>query len=329
MRYYENNQDFKDQGVSSIFDFAKIILTSLFFSPIRLINEVSSKILFTGEHLKLFLRNCIFLNLLLLVLVLGSSFISKRLYFTGTLMPFTSLIVSLALFLLLYFLNSSVNLGIELSEEFDKDSEIPNDKSSVNDFTDEDEIDLNLVEHSEEILTEDNIEEVFNGLVKESIPVITPEVDDKLNSLLANLKNNVEDFTPSSNVTELYINEKDLEKECVNMIRERECMVSDMSREELFKELANAKPFPIDDSDDDIDGYNDDTVIEAVTTCDYNPLSFEPQPEKGEPVDMDLIKSIASTMTKSANESNPNSDYDSEFGIDFNCNMDFEEEDYL
>ena len=93
MKYFEDSQNFKDHDIVSIFDFIKFILVSLFLSPLRLLNEISSKILFTGEYLGTFLKNCIFINLAMLTLLVASSFVTNRIYFAGSLLPLPAVCV--------------------------------------------------------------------------------------------------------------------------------------------------------------------------------------------------------------------------------------------
>ena len=240
MFYFENNKDFNNREISGGPDFIKYLLLSLFMSPLRLLSEISTKILYTGEKLTDYLRNCIFINLIMIVLSVSVSFlVTKKFYFAGSILPLPSLILSFIILVILYFVNSRFDFAIYLEE--------PNeDEISVDVFEEPlEEIVVEDTSMDDEIITEESVEEVFEEIVDEVVPIMSEEIDKKLKNLLENFKESAEDFTPASNVKSLYISENDLEGECEKMIRENQRMTSEMSREELLKELANARPFEV------------------------------------------------------------------------------------
>lgn len=316
MKYFEDSQNFKDHDIVSIFDFIKFILVSLFLSPLRLLNEISSKILFTGEYLGTFLKNCIFINLAMLTLLVASSFVTNRIYFAGSLLPLPAVCVSFLVLVLFYYLYNSFYIGIELT---DKPNEI--EKPSVNIQAVEECIAENL---ENDILTEENIEETFDKMVEENVPIISPEVNDKLNALLDTFKKNVEDFTPTSNVTELYVNEKDLEKECMDIMRKNEDLVAEMPRKELFEKLANAKPFPTMAPIDDESDLIEDAIFDNVLNSKESPWDL-PKPGSSTPVNEDVIKNLLAEAQQRGNEPS-----DEDLFLNFNNDIEeFDDSDYL
>lgn len=238
--YFEDNKDFNNREIEGGPDFLKFLLLSLFMSPLRLLSEISSKILYTGERLSDYLRNCIFINLIMIILSVSISLLlTKRFYFAGNILPLPSLLVSFIILVILYFINSRFDFAIYLEE--------PSEEEVSLDVFDEPlkEIVVEDISMDDDIIMEDSIEEVFEDIVDEVVPIMSKEIDDKLKSLLDNFKESVEDFPPSSNVKSLYISENDLEGECEEMIRRNQRMTSEMSREELLKELSNARPFEV------------------------------------------------------------------------------------
>jgi len=320
MKYFEDNQNFKDNDIVSIFDFVKFILVSLFLSPLRLLNEISSKILFTGEYLGTFLKNCIFINLGMLTLLVCSSFLTNRIYFAGSLLPLPAVCASFVILVVLYYLYSSFHIGVELSENPNKVEE-PNIEIQ--------DVEESIAENLEnEILTEDNIEETFDKIVEETVPIISPEVNDKLNELLNTFKNNVEDFTPTSNITELYVSEKDLEKECMDMVKKNENLVADMSKKELYEKLANAKPFPTMAPIDDESELIEDAIFENVLNYKDSPWSTNLGPDSGAPVNEDIIKKLlAEAQERKENEDSYNAE---DLFLNFDNDVEeFDDSDYL
>lgn len=240
MFYFENNKDFNNREISGGPDFLKYLLLSLFMSPLRLLSEISTKILYTGEKLTDYLRNCIFINLIMIVLSVSVSFlITKKFYFVGSILPLPSLLLSFIILVILYFVNSRFDFAIYLEEPSEEEISIDVFDEPVEEVVEED------TSMDDEIITEETVEEIFEDMVDEVVPIMSEEIDKKLKSLLENFKENAEDFTPASNVKSLYISENDLEGECEKMIRENQRMTSEMPREELLKELANARPFEV------------------------------------------------------------------------------------
>lgn len=298
MKYFENNQDFSPSEIISIFDFVKSIILTLILAPLRLLNEISSKILFTGEFLGIFLRNCLFINLGLLLLTLASSFITDRFYFSGSLLPLTSLSLSFIFNVVLYVLYSKFDLSIELSEEHDSVILPPSDKSSESEPSDlEESIELNL---EEEIIDSSNVEEVFNEVVEEVVPVMNEEINDKLKDLLESFKNTSEDFTPSSNITDLYVSENKLEEECMEMIKINQMAVSEMDRGELLDKLKNAKPFPVMEpivEESVIDDLSVDAAMNAdVSYLDIFDLNGNAKDVPLNPTDSSIEQNVANAL---------------------------------
>lgn len=286
MFYFENNKDFNNREISGGPDFIKYLLLSLFMSPLRLLSEISTKILYTGEKLTDYLRNCIFINLIMIVLSVSVSFlVTKKFYFVGSILPLPSLILSFIILVILYFVNSRFDFAIYLEEPSE-------DEISIDVFEEPlEEVVVEDTSMDDEIITEESVEEVFEEIVDEVVPIMSEEIDKKLKNLLENFKESAEDFTPASNVKSLYISENDLEGECEKMIRENQRMTSEMSREELLKELANARPFEVMEPVVNDREFEENGTLDAV---------LESHSEFDEIVDdMVLGESMSSTRTPS------------------------------
>ena len=140
MKYFESQTDFSSASINSPVDLVRFIVTCVFLSPIRLVLEVSKKVMFTGEFFKKFILNCIYINSALIFLsVMNTMFVTKKFYLYGSLLPISSLVLSFFMLIGLYFLSNKFPLEVDLessSVEGDLDN-IANvysvDKSEIDD----------------------------------------------------------------------------------------------------------------------------------------------------------------------------------------------------
>lgn len=172
MKYFESNSDFSSKSVASPADLLRFVIACIFLSPIRLVLEVSKKVMFTGCYFKKFILNCIYLNSALIVLsVINSLFITKRFYLYGSLMPITSLVISFILLLAIYFMSPN----FELDLDFDSTDSIEDEMSKIEEVYREDDkkedvkqtIESDFIDDEIEIDLEINNDSDFNKVYEE------------------------------------------------------------------------------------------------------------------------------------------------------------------
>lgn len=140
MKYFESQTDFSSASINSPVDLVRFIVTCIFLSPIRLVLEVSKKVMFTGKFFNKFILNCIYINSALIFLsVMNTMFITKKFYLYGSLLPISSLVLSFFMLIGLYFLSNKFPLEVDL-ESSNVESDLDNianvysvDKSEIDD----------------------------------------------------------------------------------------------------------------------------------------------------------------------------------------------------
>ena len=256
-KYFESSTDFSNKTLNSPVDLLRLVVASIFLSPIRLIFEVSRKCLFLGEYFNKFILNAIYFNLALLVLSLGNSiFVTKRIYVKGTFMPITSLVISAIGLSVIYYFGTRNNLEVnfELKDSIDdvvsKLENVYGVESDSNDSSDpsndgnQDNQDgkpnnLSLIERINsskespsigdeeelEITTDDDFDNVYSSEVNKAMEKVPKENVSDLQARLDNLKSTMKEKTMLHNKEVSLLNGlkstmDDLENK-TNIIKER------------------------------------------------------------------------------------------------------------
>lgn len=213
LKYFENKSTVEDREITNQFDFVRWLLVSLIVCPIRLLMGISYKVLLLGSELINYLRTCIFINLAFIVLsVLTSLFISKRLYFGNTFIPLPSLIVSLVIITILYFLATFFSFYIELGEAEEKaevsfEAEIkPNDEEVSIDLDSE--------------LTEEAIGDLVDSFINDVAPNAkgSTKIENLKQDAVDNILSSLDNYPSETKVKELYVSEKENEKDVTNSV---------------------------------------------------------------------------------------------------------------
>lgn len=239
MKYFESDTDYSSRSLASPLDLLRFIITCIFLSPIRLVLEVSKKIMFTGEYFKKFIMNCIYINVLLIVVsVLSSLFVTKRFYLFGNLMPLPALICSLFMVVGFYYFekNKSLEVDFELKDSIEDSinkiadvygadlSELDSPKpveskpsptpSMADNLSDEEEFEIN---------SEDDFDNVYNSVVEEVIPTTDPskrkDIASKLEEYKKKMKENAQLHEPSTSIKQNFMDVKDQEQSKLDLIR--------------------------------------------------------------------------------------------------------------
>lgn len=171
MKYFESDSDYSSVELNSPVDIVRYVVTSIFLSPIRLIIEVSKKVMFTGEYFKKFILNCLYLNLIAVVVSLASSLlITKRFYLYGSLLPISSLALSLVGLIAIYYFGNKYAFDVNLNElENDLDSQMDNLRDV---YGEED--------NNVDVIKDKNVSENINIDLEEEIEINTDEDFDKV-----------------------------------------------------------------------------------------------------------------------------------------------------
>lgn len=293
MKYFESDSDFTSSSINSPFDLLRFIITCVFLSPIRLILEVSKKIMFTGEYFRKFILNCIYINIGLIVMsLLSSLFITKRFYLYGNLIPISSLLVSLLIILAFDWFEKNHFLHVDFESKESVGDSLKNisDVYGVDlDDKDLEDVDSNISspsmdgvnnslsiddEEEIEINDDDDFDRVYDNVVETVMPTVDAnkrsEIAARLEAQKAQIKETTQLHEPSTNVKQEFINVLDQEKSKVDSIKENS-MNSDTdainarinSLAGMLRGSSNLKVDPIE-SDDSI-------VNDAVNTLqEYN-----------------------------------------------------------
>lgn len=214
MKYFEKEDSLKDKDLHSRFDFVKWLALSLMVCPIRLMSEIFYKVLFLGVEICNYLRTCIFINLGFLgVNFIISFLVTKRIYLKNTFIPIPSLIVSLVLLTVAYFLITHFELFIELGESDDSTftevvKEEKKEESVVEEVVNSTDIDL------------DSCMDTINELVNEmdTSKISKDKLEDIKADSVANLKESMENYPLDVKVGDLYVSESERQEEITDRV---------------------------------------------------------------------------------------------------------------
>lgn len=235
MRYFENKSNHEDKEIGNQFDFLRWLLVSIVVCPLRLLMEISYKVLLLGEEIKDYLKMCIILNVTFLVFCLMTSLlISKRIYFANTFIPIPSLIVSLLLLVSIYFGVNYFNFFVSFNEVPTEDDVTFNPNGLKSESED---VELNMDDDLGDESIKDSIDDfidtlVPNGFSKEKVDDLKEETFDKLSKSLNNFPSEIQ-------VDELYISEKEKENEVTDGVLNS--LTDDEILEQICKNLPNEK----------------------------------------------------------------------------------------
>lgn len=239
MKYFESDTDYSSRSLAGPLDLLRFVITCIFLSPIRLVLEVSKKIMFTGEYFKKYIMNCIYINVALMLLsILSSLFVTKRFYLYGNLIPLPSLVISLMLVGGFYYFqkNKPLEVDFELTDSIEDNinkivdvygadlSEIDSPKSEevkqnvspsmIDNLSDEEEIEIN---------TDDDFDKVYDSVVEEVMPTTDPskrkEISAKLQEYKEKMKASASLHEPSTSIKQNFIDVKDQEQSKLDFIR--------------------------------------------------------------------------------------------------------------
>lgn len=249
MKYFESNTDFSSKAISNPVDLLRFVLASVFLSPIRLILEISRKCLFLGEYFNKFIMNAIYLNLAFLVLSLSSSFfVTKRFYLKGSFLPVSSIIVSLVLLLVVYYLGSRFNLEVdfELTDSIDDVvsnlEEVYGVQSESIESSETDDSSLSLIERINkeknnndekelELINEDDFDKLYDNVVDEELKNVPSKISNPLKARLESLKSDMKNETSIHSRTTAMLSEyqsvRDYEESNVEKLKGRYSDVDD------------------------------------------------------------------------------------------------------
>lgn len=321
MKYFESDSDFTSSSINSPFDLLRFIITCVFLSPIRLILEVSKKIMFTGEYFRKFILNCIYINVGLIVMsLLSSLFVTKRFYLYGNLIPISSLLVSLVIILVFYWFeknhfldvdfeskdtvqdslkNISDVYGVDLDDK-DLEDNSSDDSSSANmnymsSLEDEEEIEIN---------DDDDFDKVYDNVVETVMPTVDAnkrhEIAARLEAQRTQMKENTQLHEPSTNVKQEFMNVMEQEKSKLDTIREN----SSNSDTDVINAKINSLAETIRGSSNlKVDPIMDDFMLEdAVNTLqEYNKKINNRATKKSMSIE-DLMMNSNSAVLKEVDE---------------------------
>lgn len=250
MKYFESDTDYSSRSLASPLDLLRFVITCIFLSPIRLILEISKKVLFTGEYFKKFIMNCIYINVALIILsVLSSIFVTKRFYLFGNLIPLPSLVISLLLVVGFYYFESNKHLEVDfelkdsiedninkiadvygadfedLSTPIKEEVKPVNSLNNIENLSDEEEFEIN---------SDEDFDKVYDSVVEEVMPTTDPskrkEISAKLEEYKKKMKENAQLHESSTCVKQNFMDVKDQEQAKLDLIRSA-AMDSDESSE--------------------------------------------------------------------------------------------------
>lgn len=239
MKYFESDTDYSSRSLASPLDLLRFVITCIFLSPIRLVLEVSKKIMFTGEYFKKFIMNCIYINVLLIILsILSSLFITKRFYLYGNLIPLPSLVCSLLMLAGFYYFEKTKSLEVD----FELKDSIEDNINKIADVygADLNELDLskpvetkhtstpsmvdNLSDEEEfEINSEDDFDNVYDSIVEEVMPTTDPskrkDIASRLEEYKNKMKENAQLHESSTSIKQNFMDVKDQEQSKLDLIK--------------------------------------------------------------------------------------------------------------
>lgn len=167
MRYFESNNDFLDVEIKSLPEFIKFLTMSLILAPVRLLTEISRKLLFTGEKLyKIFFFSFIYSTISLVITLLVSILITNKIYFDGVMLPIYVLASCFILTAVLMLFTHKFSLPLTdkeiiafKEEELEKENEEEMYKSYESLY--------NMSDDSEKVYGEESLTEIKDNLVTE------------------------------------------------------------------------------------------------------------------------------------------------------------------
>lgn len=239
MKYFESDTDYSSRNLVSPLDLLRFVVTCIFLSPIRLVLEVSKKVMFTGEYFKKFIMNCIYINVGLIVAsILSSLFVTKRFYLYGNLIPLPALVGSLLLVVGFYYFEKNKSLEVD----FDLKDSIEDNINKIAEVygTDLNELDLSKPEESKVVVTpskvddlsneeefeinsEDDFDNVYNSVVEEVMPTTDPsrrkDIATKLDEYKKKMKENAQLYEPSTSIKQNFMDVKDQEQSKLELIK--------------------------------------------------------------------------------------------------------------
>lgn len=300
MKYFESQSDFTSTGLNSPVDLVRFIVTCVFLAPIRLVLEVSKKIMFTGEHFKKFIINCIYINsAMILISILVSLFITKRFYIYGSLLPISSLVISFGLLFTIYFFSPRFMLEVDFNQTEDLDKQMDNISKVYG--VSEDEISSETTEPSPnkrvednnqkaesspndsfddydelEISTDDDFDKVYSDEVINQTSKLSPDVREstraKLEEFKANFRANTNLHPPSINVKNGYGDVREQEDAKIGIIRDVYSSIDSDNSDDVIKNASSIlrtgrlPSFDINDIEADDSPMN----TSPISISDYN-----------------------------------------------------------
>lgn len=252
MKYFESNVDFSSKSINNPVDLLRFVLASIFLSPIRLILEISRKCLFLGNYFNKFIMNAIYINVAFLILSLSSSFlVTKKFYIKGSFLPISSIVISIVLLLIVYYLGSRFSLDVDFELTDSIDDVVNNleevygvNTDSVDSNTDSDNSNLSLVDKINkeniysngeelELVDEFDFDRMYDNVVKEELKNVPSEISNPLKDRLKTLKEDVKRGTNIHSDATIMLNEyqsvRDSEETKVDTIRKRYADVDEFS----------------------------------------------------------------------------------------------------
>lgn len=257
MKYFESKSDFTSASLSSPIDLLRFIVACVFLSPIRLILEVSKKIMFTGHYFKKFILNCIYLNAALIILsIVVSIFITKKFYLYGNLLPLPSLIISFLGLMGFYYFGTRFELEVDFDSTESMEDEIKNisevygqdesveieeevkiEKPSFEPSSIDSEEDIEL-----DICTDEDFDAVYNeeaeNLLKKVPSNNIEDMRRRIEEQRASLRENTTLHPPSVNLKVNYMDVREQEQSKIEQIRKNYAQVDSPLNEKL-KDLSS------------------------------------------------------------------------------------------
>lgn len=259
MKYYEKENSFDDNKVDDPLDFLRFIIILVVFAPFRICLEVSKKVLYTGEYLKVFIKNCFIISSSLVVFnLIISVLVTRRLSLYGSFLPLTVQVIALIFFIVFYLLRDSLEIKVDFSRDqevinayrMDNSRPIPS-KDNVSDKVNRettvgDDVDYSMTHEDVDNLVEEQFQQVKDINLKDILNK-NPELEatrklmeDYMSKQASELKDDIKDNVNlvSPEETKLVLHELDssVEKECLDVIKS-----SDVTPESIAKQFEMLK----------------------------------------------------------------------------------------